>query len=205
MKRAQQILPGANGFNEAVSELDATSEDLRYAVVTGEKAVWLIEKAATSPKHIPTFDEAKEVIRPRALRDARAKAFKAEVEAIAKGGAKAVLATKDVTTNLTFVVSDLKGDAFKNQMHVARAAMKLKKGDVSEFVALGGSQGLLVVCTDRVEGDAAKALVMKTQMREQLAMADARTLPSAWQKWNLERMGFVPTDESSVEIVETEE
>ena len=55
-----------------MAELDSSSEDLRYGVVSSDKAVWLVEKAETSPAHTPSFDEAKETIRPRALRDAQA-------------------------------------------------------------------------------------------------------------------------------------
>ena len=205
MKRPYQILPGAKGFIEAVAELDPENEDLRYAIVTSERAVWLIEKAETSPKHLPTFEEAKEVIRPRALKDARAAAFKATVEAIAAKGAKAVLATKDVSTNLVFSVSDLQQNVFPDQSAVARAASKLAKGEVSEFTLTGTGRALLVVCEDRKEGDAAKAMVLKGQVQNDLSMLAANQLPESWRKWNLERLGFETTDVSSVEKSEVEE
>ena len=207
MKRLSQICPGAQGFAEAVAELDPSSEDLRYAVVSSDKAVWLVEKAETSPKHVPTFAEAKDVIRPRALRDAKADAFKAQVEAIAAKGAKAVLAGKDVSTNITFAVSDLRqgGVSFDDEMYVARAAMKLKKGEVSEFTQTGAGRALLVVCEDRKPGDAAKAMVLRSQVKDDLAMLQLRQIPDAWKKWNLERLGFEPGETSSVEIVPEEE
>ena len=207
MKRTSQICPGAQGFAEAVAELDPSSEDLRYAVVSSPKAVWLIERKETSPKHVPTFDEAKEIIRPRALRAAKADAFKAQVEAIAAKGAKAVLAGKDVSTNITFTVSDLRqgGQSFENMMSVARAAMKLKKGEVSEFTLTGTGRAILVVCEDRVAGDAAKAMVLRSQVRDDISMLQQHQIPQAWQKWNLERMGFEPGEISSVEIVPEEE
>ena len=207
MKRASQIFPGVQGFAEVVAELDPSSEDLRYGIITSEKAVWLIEKAETSPKHIPTFEEAKDVIRPRALRDAKADAFKASVEAIAKQGAKAVEAVKGVSTNITFTVADLRngGSSFENQMAVARAAMKLQKGEVSDFTLTGVGRAILVVCEDRVAGDAAKAMVLRSQIRDDLAMLQLRQVPESWKKWNLERMGFEPGDISSVEIVEEQE
>ena len=204
MKRLSQICPGAQGFAEAVAELDSSSEDLRYGIVCSDKAVWLIEKAATSPKHVPTFAEAKDVIRPRALRDAKADAFKAQVEAIAAKGAKVVLAGKDVSTNITFSVSDLRqgnGASFDNQMAVARASMKLKKGEVSEFTLTGTGRAILVVCEDRVAGDAAKAMVLRSQVKDDLAMLQLRQIPESWKKWNLERLGFEPGEISSVEIV----
>ena len=207
MKRLSQICPGAQGFAEVVAELDPSSEDLRYGIVTSEKSVWVFEKAETSPKHVPTFEEAKDVIRPRALRDAKADAFKASVEAIAKQGAKAVEAVKGVSTNITFSVADLRngGSSFENQMAVARAAMKLKKGEVSEFTLTGTGKAILVVCEDRVAGDAAKAMVLRSQVRDDLAMLQLRQIPESWRKWNLERLGFEPGEISSVEIAEEQE
>ena len=203
MKRASQICPGAQNFAEIIAELDSSSEDLRYGIVTSDRAVWLVEKAETSAKHVPTFEEAKDAIRPRALRDAKADAFKAAVEAVAKGGAKAVEAVKGISTNITFCVSDLRngGASFENQMAVARAAMKLKKGEVSEFTLTGMGKAILVVCEDRVAGDAAKAMVLRSQVRDDLAMLQLRQIPESWKKWNLERIGFEPGEISSVESV----
>jgi len=206
MKRAAQICPGAEGFVEAVAELDPSSEDLRYAVIASKDAVWLVEKKETSPQHTPTFEEAKEVIRPRALRDAKADAFKAEVEAIAAKGAAAVLATKDVSTNITFSVSDLRGGgSFENQMAVVRASMKLQKGGVSDFTLTGVGKAILVVCEARYAGDAAKAMVLRNQVRDEVAALQHRQIPESWKKWNLERLGFEPGEISSVETVVEEE
>ena len=200
MKRATSVCPGADGFLEAVAELDSSSEDLRYAVVSSDKAVWLLEKAETSAKHLPDFAEAKEAIKAPALRDAKAEAFKKSVEAVAAKGAAAVTAVKGVSTNLTFSVYDLRqqANAFDNQMAVARAAMSLKKGEVSKFTLTGLGKAILVVCEDRVAGDAAKAIVLKGQMRDELAMLQLRQIPEAWMKWNLDRIGFEPTEISSV-------
>ena len=202
MKRSYQICPGAKNLSEALAELDMESEDLRYAVISSAKAVWLVEKAEVSPKHLPTFEEAKDAIRPRVLRDAKADAFKASVEAVAKKGAQAVEAVKGISTNLTFTVSDLRAGAdepFPNAMTVARAAMSLKKGEVSEFTLTGTGRALLVVCVDRVAGDAAKAVVLRDQVRDDLAMLQQRQIPESWRKWNLERMGFETGEISSVE------
>ena len=207
MKRISQICPGAQGFAEVVAELDPSSEDLRYGIITSEKEVWVFEKTETSPKHVPTFEEAKEAIRPRALRDAKADAFKASVEAVAKQGVKAVEQVRGISTNITFSVADLRNNAasFENQMAVARAAMKLQKGEVSEFTLTGAGKAILVVCEDRVAGDAAKALVLRSQVRDDLAMLQLRQIPEGWRKWNLERLGFEPGEISSVEIAEEQE
>lgn len=206
MRPASAICPGARGFIEAVAELDPSTEDLRYGVVSSDSAVWLVERADVSPAHTPEFEDAKEIIRPRALRAAKADAFKAAVEAIAKQGAEAVLATENVSTNLTFAVCDLKPGDFQDQNAVSSAVRKLSKGEVSDFVRTGTGTGLLVVCEDREPGDAAKATLLAAQVRDDLASLQSGQLPEAWRKWNLERLGFETSDVSSVgEDVEEEE
>ena len=205
MKRATAICPGAQSFEEVVAELDSSSEDLRYGVVASDKEVWLVEKAETSAAHVPTFDEAKEIIRPRALAAAKADAFKAKVEAIAKKGAKAVLESGDVSTNITFVVCDAKRGDFPDQSAIMGAAMKLRKGEVSDFASTGVGRALLVVCEDRVPGDAAKAQMWKLQVRSEVEALQRRQIPETWKKWNLDRLGFEPGEGASIVDAETEE
>lgn len=205
MKRASQICPGAQSFEEVVAELDSSSEDLRYGVVASDKEVWLVEKAETSEAHVPTFEEAKEIVRPRALTAAKADAFKAKVEAIAKKGAKAVLESGDVSTNITFVVCDAKAGDFPDQNAVMGATMKLRKGEVSDFVQTGVGRALLVVCEDRVPGDAAKAQIWKLQVRSEVESLQRRQIPDTWKKWNLDCLGFEPGEGASVVDAEIEE
>ena len=206
MRPASTICPGARGFTEIVAELDSSTEDLRYGVVSSDKAVWLVEKADVSPAHTPAFEEAKDVIRPKALRAAQGDAFKVAVEAVAAQGVEAVLASGDVSTNLTFAVCDLKPGDFTDQGSIASAASKLSKGDVSGFVRTGSNTALLVVCDDRVPGDAAKATLLTSQVRDEVSRLQAGQLPESWRKWNLDRLGFETTDVSAVdETVEEEE
>jgi hypothetical protein len=176
-------------------------------VVVSKQAAWLIEKAETSPAHVPTFEEAKNAIRPRALRDAKADAFKAAVEAVAKKGAAAVEAVKGISTNIVFSVADLRQgeSSFDNALYVARASMKLGKGEVSDFTLLSPGKAILVVCKDRVPGDAAKAIVLRAQIRDELAMLPMRHVAGEWRKWNLDRLGFEPGEMSYVDSAEEEE
>ena len=206
MTRASLVFPGAENLDETLAELDSSSEDLRYGVVASDRAVWLVEKDEVSPAHVPTFEEAKGAIRPRALRDARADAFKASVEALAaKGTNELFAAAKEVTTNLTFSVTDLRQGEFNDQLSVVRAAMKTMKGELSEFTPTSPSRGIVVYCVDRVPGDAAKAMLLKAQVRGEVSSLQLRQVPDAWKKWNLERMGFEPGERSSVERAESEE
>lgn len=204
VSRTAHILSGAKDFLSAVSELDSETEDLRYSIISSEDAVWLVEKSAVSKAHTPSFADAKNAIRPRALRAAKAKAFKDKVDALIGKGAKAVLAGGNVSTNITFTVADLSNAEFPDQMAIARAAMKLKKGEVSEFTLTIPGNALVVVCEDRKEGDAAKAMVLRSQVENDVSMLQRRQIPEAWQKWNLERMGYQTGEVSSTEIVEAE-
>ena len=83
--------------------------------------------------------------------------------------------------------------------------MKLKKGEVSEFTLTSPGKAILVVCKDRVAGDAAKAMILRSQVRDDLATLQRRQIPEAWQKWNRERMGFVTGEMSSIENPEDDE
>ena len=206
MRPVSTICPGSKGLAEVVAELDSSTEDLRYGVVSSDNAVWLVEKGETSSAHTPSFDEAKDVVRPRALRAAQGDAFKAAVEAVAAQGVEAVLAAGSVSTNLTFAICDLKSGDFEDQGAIASAARKLSKGEVSAFTRTGANTALLVVCEDRAPGDAAKATLLSAQVRDDVARLQAGQLPEAWRKWNLDRLGFEPNDVSAVEdTVEDEE
>ena len=212
MSRPEAFVRGADpsAFAAAVAELDPDSEDLRYGVVAGSNAVYLVERASFEKAHVPPFAEAKSIIRPRALADARAKAFKAAVEkqralaaaALAKGqpfDAK-TLAAQSVTTSITFSVSSLQRDSFADSRYVAGATMKLGKGQISEFISTANpSRGLLVYVENRVPGDAAEAQMVRMQLRDELSSIAAGGVPAAWNRWNLERLGFTTTQVSSVD------
>ncbi len=204
MVSAASVLPGAKNFLEVVAELDPSVEDLRYGIITSDRAVWLIEKGETSPAHLPTFAEAREKIVVPAMRDAKAEAFKRTVEDVAAKGVNAILATKDVTTNVTFSVTDIKPNTFKDQMSVVRAAAKLKQGEVSEFTLTGPGRAILVVCEKREPGDAAKVVMMRAQMREQAAFLQNRDLVAKWPERNLERLGLETTPATAI-VSETDE
>ena len=210
-----QVAPGCSGFSAAVAELDPESPDLRYGVVAGTNAVYLIERASFVKAHVPTFAEAKEHIRADALADARAKAFKAQVEKtralvaaeLAKGkplDAK-MFGDANVTTSMTFSVSSIGYGAFPNSTYVAPATMKLSKGQLSDFIKTAlPTQGLLVYVEKREPGDAAQAQMVRAQLRDELSRFAGMSLASNWNAWNLKRMGFTTTATSSVEEAEDE-
>ena len=211
MTRASSIAPGVNGFAQAVAELDFDSEDLRYGVVAGTNAVYLIELAEPVEKaHVPPFAEAKEIIRPDALADARAKAFKASVEksrallaadlAAGKPFDPKMLAGANVSTSIVFSVAGMSRNAFADSMYVGTATMKLAKGKLSDFITTANPRrGLVVYVENREPGDAAQANMIRSQLRDELSRFSAMSLPSAWNEWNLNRVGYTTSSLSSVD------
>jgi hypothetical protein len=210
MQRPETFAAGCPGFAAAAAELDAESADLRYGVVAGTNAVYVLERVASKDDaaHVPPFAEAKEIIRPRALAAARAKAFKEEVEKkralaaaeLAKGkpfDAK-TLAADNVTTSMTFTVMSAGFGAFPDSRQIAPAAMKLENGKISDFIVTANpNRGLLVYMEKRTPGDAAEAQMMRSQMRDQLAGAVGAALGEDWSKWNLERIGYQANSSTS--------
>ncbi len=181
--------------------------DRPFGIVASDKAVWLVDLVEKSPKHTPTFDEAKSSIGDMALRDAKAKAFKTKVEDFAKKGVKAVLESGNVTTNFTFAACDFVRDeamgwanrygewdfskaGFQNAEPVVFAARKLSKGQVSEFIPLGFGRGLLVVCNDRRSGDAAELLRGERFAKRVSAGMQSAEILENWLESNLVALGF---------------
>ena len=200
--RRDFVLPGASNFTEAVAELDPESEDLRYGIVVSPNAVWLVERSGFAEARKPSFEESKGKIDAMALRDAKADAFKAQVEATIAKGADAFLAIKEISTNITFSVNDLQRNAFKNAPAVAKAAMKLSKGGISEFVSTGPGRAIAVYCVDRVTGDAAKALLVRSGVRNSLSSGQLSAIAENWDAWNLARLGFVAGSDYPVKPAE---
>ena len=205
-----QVAPGCSGFSAAVAELDPESPDLRYGVVAGTNCVYLIERASFTKAHVPTFAEAKEIIRPDALADARKKAFKASVEKtralvaadLAKGKPfdEKAFTGATVSTQIVFSVSAMQNNSFADSMYIARDTMKLAKGQLSDFITTSNPKRALVVyMANREPGDAAQAQMARAQLRDELARGSAMMLASSWQEWNLNRLGFETTSQSSVE------
>ena len=81
--------------------------------------------------------------------------------------------------------------AFPDANYVAAPAMRLAKGQISDFVkgALPG-QGLVVYLEDRVPGDAAEAQMVRSQIRDEMSQATAYSFVTEWNRWNLSRMNL---------------
>ena len=213
MSRPSAFAPGVEGFAEAVAELDPESPDLRYGVVTGTNAVYLIERASFVKAHVPSFEEAKGIIKGDAELDAKDKAFKAAVDKVralaaaelAKGkpfDAK-MFGDANVSTSITFSVSSMGRNAFPDATSVAAPAMRLTKGQISDFIKSPmPGHALVVYLENRTPGDAADAQMVRSQLRDELSQAASYSFTSEWNKWNLARMGLEAGTGASIEEYE---
>lgn len=190
--RRDSVMPGASNFAETVAQLDPESEDLRYGVVLSPNAVWLVERAGQTAARTPSFEESKGKIDAMALRDAKADAFKAEVEAEIAKGMDALLARAGVSTNIVFSAVDVRRGAFPDSTVVVPAAVKLSKGGISGVVTTGTGRAVVVCCIDRTAGDLVKAISVRSQMRSNGDIGQYSRIAEIWDDWNLARLGFVP-------------
>lgn len=207
MVRTSAFAPGCYEFAEKVAELDSESADLRYGVAVGTNTVYLMERASFVKAHVPSFKEAKEVIRPDAVADAHKKAFKKFVEekralaaaALAKGKAfdAKTIGAVNVTTSMTFTVESR--PSFPDSREVLQAATRLNKGQISECVETANShRSLLVYLENRTVGKDDKSVLIRSGLQSRMGAMAGSSLSDAWKKWNLDDMGFKTTAASSV-------
>ncbi len=187
------------------SELQRKVKSLPYTnldIVSTDKDVWVFELAETSQAHTPEFDKVKRLVEPKALADAKADLFKNTVEAIAKKGADEVLKTANVSTNIVFQPCafsqvafgggwDFKKAGFENADKIVFPAMKLAKGGVSDFIKIGPSKAVLVVCCDRTPGNADDYKMGMDFAREADLMRKRMFIGAGaekWLDWNYKRL-----------------
>ncbi len=200
MESASAFAPGTDGFATAAFELDPENEDFRYGIVRGTNCVYMIERASFIPAHVPTFEEAKAVIRQPAVKEAQEDAFKLSVEKVADAAREALKGGKafdasmfdgaSVSTGLTFTAR-MPG-SFPNAGVVSFAARKLGKGELSGFKSAGPKTAVVVYMEDRKAGDLSMAATMEKELRGYLARGTYGDLFTSWKKWNLARLGVNP-------------
>ena len=197
MVRATSIIPGADNLVSALRRLSLSSGDPldRFAVVTSEKAVYVLELVEMVPAHVPTVDECRGKVDARVLESARAKAFKAKVDAVVAKGTEAILATPGVSTNMTFSLANANGVA----QDVVRAAASLGKGQVSDMIPGADGKATVVVCIDRKPGLVQPMLQGQTsQGLEQSVLRLRKMSGKGWGDSYLARVGFVPGEQNAV-------
>ena len=205
----------AKDFAAAAFDLDPERTDPRFGIVKGETSIFVIEQASKSPAHTPSFEQALADLKPRAMAKARSEAFqsylkelRADLRKLLDEGKSFADAAKakslNVSTSITYTVSDIQNQKFDNSFSVAYGAMTLKKGELSEGVPASAAQSLLIYVQDRQPGDALAAEMMRTQIRSGIARRRSSNLFSEWLTWNLSKQDFQPrrplTDDDAASI-----
>jgi len=189
-------------FAAAAFELDPSRSDSRYGIVKGDVNVFVIEQDQTSPAHTPTYEAVLDDLKPRAQAKARSEAFQSYAKELradlrklldeGKSFAEAAQAKAlNVSTSVTYTVSDIQNARFDHSYSVAYGAMTLKKGELSEVIPATASLSLIVHVQDRQPGDALSAEMMRSQIRAGIARRRGN-LVDEWLAWNLSKQDFHP-------------
>ena len=211
----------AKAFTAAAFELEPEREDARYGIVKTDSTIYVIERAQHSPAHTPTYEAVLNELRPRAMEKARSEAFQSYVKELradirqkldgGKSFMEAAQASKlNVSTAMTYTVSNVQAQQFEHKMAIAYGAMKLQKGELSEALPVSVTTSLLVYMQNRQVGDALTAEMMRAQVRTGLARRYGSDLFAEWLTWNLGRQAFKPMrplldDEAETEIKSVEQ
>ena len=191
-------------FASAAFDLDPENADTRFAVVNGGNETFVIEYHKKSEAHVPAFEDIAENVKRRAQEKARTDAFdsyvkeiRSEITTLIENGKTFEDAAKEkalnVSTSLTYTVSEMQMKPFENSYAIAYGAMSLKKGDLSEAVPSSMAQSMLIYVLDREQGSALDAEMMRSQIRSGIARRRGNSLTSDWLKWNLDQQHFQPS------------
>jgi hypothetical protein len=190
-------------FADAAFELDPDRADLRFGIVKGDTCVYVMEIAERSPAHTPKYEDIRNELRAHAEQKARGEAFRDAVKdlrdeivkmmADGKSFAAAAQAKAlNVSTSLTYRVSDIQNQKFDNSFAIAYNAMTLKAGELSEAVPASSGKSLLVYVESRRPGDALAAEMMRAQVRANIVRRRSSGLFKDWLAWNLAQKDFKP-------------
>ena len=194
----------AKDFAAAAFDLDPERSDSRFGIVKGSDHVFVIEQAQKVPANTPSYEKVLNDLRPRAMAKARTEAFqsyskelRADLRKLLDEGKTFSDAAKakslNVSTSLTYTVSDIQNQKFDNSLSIAYGAMTLKKGDLSEAIPASATQSLFIYVQDRQPGDALSGEMMRSQIRNSIARRQSSNLFSEWLTWNLSKQEFKPT------------
>ena len=196
---------GGNGrkFSEAVFELDPERVDSRFCVVEGSKSVYVVELLKREEAHTPPYEEVAADVKTRTLNQARIDAFdkltkekKSGLESALAAGKSFADAAKglgmNVSTSITYTVSDMQNAKFENSYSVAYGARSVQKGKISEAIPASSKLSLLVYVQDRQPGDPLSGEMIRSQIRASLSNQAGNKF-SEWLKWDLAQQRFEPT------------
>jgi len=200
----------SRAFANAAFDLDPESFDTRFGVVKGDTEIFVIELLQKSAAHIPPFEDVAADVKLRAQEKSRADAFdsyvkevRTDLTSLMEGGKAFEDAAKEtaqnVSTSLTYTVSEMQMRPFENSYSIAYGAMPLKKGDLSEAIPLSMTQAMLIYVLNREQGNALSADMMRAQVRSGITRRRSGMLFNDWLKWNLDQQRFVPAHQFAVD------
>ena len=189
-------------FRDAAFDLDPVQAEGYCNVVPGEHFVYAIAPLTNSPAHMPALEEVMDRVRPLAVSKVRADAFHDYLDSLHKDLVKglrenrslpAVAQAKalNVSTSITFAVHTLYQNPFDNYMPVARAALHLQPGELSEASLADEDAAVFVYMEARHPGDSLSADMLRPRARATIERARAMGLNATWMEWNLARKGLV--------------
>lgn len=221
MVAASSVLPDCkeDKFVEMVGELDPDEPSGHYRVVAGTNAVYVIGlvKERCSGPRVLSFDEIKgnESVRRDALADLKAKEFKKAVDKV-REAVKADLAKRadgkidpklfgdaNVSTSITFVAQTaMRLGTIPDAYSVVPTAVRLAKGELSEFVPTRPGHGLVVYVEDRQPGAVGEAA---DQARMGLTQRQSALAVQSWRESNMARLGVKPSAWTSMQEMKDED
>ena len=189
-------------FSEAVFELDPERVDSRFCVVECTKSVYVVELVKREEAHVPPYEEVVASVKTRTLNQARTDAFEKVVKEKKEGLDKEMSAGKafadaakglgmNVSTSITYTVSDMQNVRFDNSFSVAYGARSVLKGKVSDAIPASSKLSLLVYVQDRQPGDPLSSEMIRSQIRSSRAGRGGDKF-SEWLKWDLAQQKFEP-------------
>jgi hypothetical protein len=202
-------------FRDAAFELDQSQPEGLYNVVQGKNFAYAITPLPNSPSpaHMPTLEEAIARVRPLADEKVRSDKFRDEIttlhadltKALAKTPSIETLAqakTLNVSTAITFSVHTLYQNPFPNYMSIARAALHLRPGELSDAVPAEEEEAALFIHMEtRHPGDSLAADMLRPKARASLERTRIMGVNASWMSWNLDRLGITlkPTMKTRLE------
>ncbi len=200
-------------FAETAFETDPAQAITRFATVAGASEIYFIEYISADPRHTPPFEAVRDDVNARAQAQKRRENFTAYAQKIStelgsvmlmpemtweKATQAAAVHGMNVSTSLTFVVSDLQAlPDYPHAMQLVSTAMRQPAGAVSKAIPLDNGAMMLVFVEKREPGDMRRAEMMRSQMRSEIVQGRAMPLVEGWMAWNLSRLGLKDINESA--------
>lgn len=174
VKRPNVVMQGLTNFQPLTKISPVAKSRQRYALITdyAGRKIWVVEAVDGSfvPARKAELEEVKEGAAKEALTVAKAKAFADAVEDVRKEGLEAALKKCTGVKAGAVSMNEEAPEVFAGLAPDVVDAVKLviptlAKGELSELFTTGEGKGVLIVCDDRVPGEASVMLAQQADYR----------------------------------------